>query len=194
MLETALTLVSPPAEVPVSLTEIKTHSRIDEDLHEEDPLLEALARAATEWAETFLRRALVTQTWELALPWFPSWIEVPKPPLQSVTSITYTDPDGASQTLATSVYTADTRRDPGRIVLAYGQSWPSTRPVPNAVVVRFVCGYGGVEDVPDLVKRGILMRAADLYEHRESFVTGTIVSPLSVAAERLLWPCRSWTG
>jgi len=112
-------------------------------------------------AEGILDRALITQTWELTLDRFPfysadntrSEILLPRPPLQSVTSITYTDIDGATQTLASANYKVDTIGEPGRVVPAYGLSWPSTRNEINAVTVRYVCGYGAAATVPaDIVR------------------------------------------
>src|SRR4030067_860491 len=83
--------------------------------------------------------ALITQTWELYLDAFPAWeIRVPKPTLQSITSIVYTDTDGILQTLAGSMYLVDNKSEPGRITPAFGEVWPVTRAQINAVIVRFV--------------------------------------------------------
>lgn len=74
--------------------------------------------------------------------YYDSWyfnICVPCVPLISVTSITYIDVDGVTQTLSSSLYSIT---DPakGVITLNYGESWPTTRWQPNAVTVRFVAG------------------------------------------------------
>jgi 3-deoxy-7-phosphoheptulonate synthase len=71
----------------------------------------------------------------------------------SVVSINYVDSDGATQTLAAANYTVFTPTDgPGVIELAYNESWPSTRAVPNAVTVRFIAGYANAASVPAAVK------------------------------------------
>lgn len=109
-----------------------------------------------------LGRALITQTWELYLDQFPrvdrlnddARITLPLPPLQSVDEITYTDGDGATQTLASSKYTVGENGDGDAfIVPAYDESWPSTRAVPNAVKVTFSAGFGdAATDVPAAIR------------------------------------------
>ena len=67
-----------------------------------------------------------------------------------MTSIQYVDDAGDTQTLSTSLYQVDTKSQPGRIIPAYGESWPTVRSdTLNAVTVNFVAGYGDdPEDVP----------------------------------------------
>lgn len=133
----ALTLIVPPALEPLEVAEAKLYARVTHT--DEDELFQALIQTARELVEG-RGIAIHTQTWELSLDRFPVCIRVPIAPLQSVTSITYTDADGASQVLASSGYTVDTRSRPARILPAYGTSWPATRAVPNAVIVKFVAG------------------------------------------------------
>jgi uncharacterized phiE125 gp8 family phage protein len=181
-------IITAPGTEPITLDEAKAHLRVD--LEAEDTLIEALITAAREQAEAYLKRALVTQTWELYLDEFPEQIDVPFPPLQSVTSIVYVDDDGVDQTLDTSTYTVDAKAQPGRIVPAYDESWPSTRAVPNAVTVQFVAGYGAASAVPLSIKQAMLLMIGDMYENRESFVIGQSVNELPLTSERLLWPYR----
>lgn len=138
-----------------------------------DPHLTRLIVAARVTAERITRRALVTQTWALYLPMFPGWeIAIPKPPLQSVSSISYVDADGVTQTLATDQYLVDARSEPACIVPAYGLVWPVTRVQPNAVTVRFVCGYGAAAAVPAGIKNWMLMRIATLWRNRAALSIG----------------------
>jgi len=124
-----------------------------------DPHLTSLLISAREYGETFTHRAFITQTWDDKRDGFPcedNFLELPLAPLISLTSVTYVDPAGVTQTLSASLYTVDApvgpKARPGRVVLAYGQVWPSTRDVVNAVVVRFVAGYGAAAAVPSLIK------------------------------------------
>ena len=182
----ALTLVTAPAAEPLTLVETKDHLRIDHAT--EDSRITAMILAARNWGEGFTRRAFITQTWDLFLDYFPPVIDVPRPPLQSVTSITYVDGDGNSQTLATSVYTVDADSERGRIYLAYDQSWPSLREIPKAVTVRFVAGYGATyASVPEDLRQALLMHVSRIYEMREPVVTGTIVNDTG-ADQALLRP------
>lgn len=178
-----LTLNAAPATDPLTLAEAKAHLRVTAT--DEDALITSLITAATDSAEIFTGRALVTQTWDLTLDSFPCVIEVPKPPLVSVTSITYIDTDGATQTLATTEYTVDTKSEPGRIVPAYGKYWPSTREVPNAVTIRFVAGYGNAAAVPKSIKQGMLMQIEHMFDNRGTVNIGNVVNEIPLTMQSL---------
>jgi uncharacterized phiE125 gp8 family phage protein len=140
----SLKFVTGPAREPIHLAEAKLHLKVEHNA--DDSLILASIKAARQYAEDFTARQLVTATYDLMLDCFPcsSWIcpiEVPRPPLQSVVSITYIDNAGAAQTLDPSKYIVDTTTEPGRIALAWSQSWPSTRTTINAVTIRFIAGH-----------------------------------------------------
>src|SRR4029077_18050283 len=94
--------------------------------------------AAREYGETVTHRAFITQTWDDVRDGFPGSDEaiwLPRPPLISVTSVTYIDTAGATQTWSASLYTviapAGPKASPGAIVPNYGQIFPATLDVPN---------------------------------------------------------------
>lgn len=194
-----LTLVDAPAVLPVSAAEVKSQSRVDID--DDDTLIARVIAAAVahlDGADGWLQRVLITQTWDLSLPGFPSGgdraIRIPLPPLQQVVSISYIDADGGSQTLATGIYTVvgTGQSQPARVVEAYNQSWPDTRAVPEAVTVRFKAGYGdAATDVPEDIRHAILMTAAHWYEHRES-VSDRQMQEVPHTATDLLRQRRVW--
>lgn len=184
------TLVTAPSGYPVTLTEAKTHLRVTNT--DDDAYINAIINAATAEAETYTRRALLTQTWDVFLDGFSDSMEMPKGQLQSAT-ISYVDSGGATQTLATSVYTVDTDSDPGVIRLAYGQSWPSVHDQANAVTIRIVCGYGNASDIPMPIRQAILLQIAHLYEAREPVVFGASVDAIPMSYESLLSSYRIWT-
>ena len=139
-----------------------------------DPEINALIRTVRHAAEGYTRRALVTQTWDLKLDRFPRWmINIPKPTLQSVTSITYVDSDGTTQTLAADQYLVDASSTPARITPAFGLVWPITRYQNNAVTVRFVAGYGLAAAVPEGIKTWMLIRIKHLFDNPDAVVMGT---------------------
>ena len=194
-----LKLVAPPAVEPVTIDEAKAHLRLDSNA--DDAYVEALITAARDRVEIFLRRALITQTFEFTLDGFPvspslifttSVIDLPRPPLQSIESIKYLDTAGSEQTLPPESYVIDSSSDEiGRIALAWTQYWPITRCSINSVVIRFVAGYGDApDDVPQVIRQGILIEISNLYENREDIVVGQNISMLSLS-ERLLWPYRA---
>lgn len=184
----ALKLVTAPAIEPVTLTEAKAQLRVD--WTDEDTQISSYILAAREYCEGFQNRALITQTWEL---WIDAWpckdrFNVPLPLLQSVTSIKYYGTDDTEYTLATTEYFVDPVSQPGRIVLAYGKSWPSTtlRPA-NGVVVKFVAGYGLAVAVPQKVKQAMLLLVTLMYQKRLPIVEGKIVGEVPYAVSSLLW-------
>lgn len=172
----ALQLVTPPTVEPVTVDEMKLHCRIDHD--DEDVAIGQYIVAARKYAETQLRRQLCTATWKLYLDCFPCWqIDVPLPPLVSVTTLTYTDTGGTTQTLTENThFIKDIYSEPGRITPAYQQTWPSTRDVMNAVALTFVAGYGDPDDVPEPIRFGIKLLVAEMYDKREPTVTGAIIA------------------
>jgi len=127
-----------PSVEPVSRTEIKLHLRVDSTA--DDTLIDALNTAAREWCETYEGRSYMAQTITLNMDSF-SGVEIPRPPLITVDSVKYYDTSGDQQTLASTYYTVDTMSEPGRVFLAYNQSWPSTRLIPNAVEIIYTAGY-----------------------------------------------------
>lgn len=191
-------LKTAPAAEPVSRTEAKLHLKLDSDTTD-DTLIDALITAAREAAENYTGRAFINQTWELTLDEWPeegdsvgASIELIPSPLSSITSITYKDQDGVTQTASSStLYEADTYSTPGRACLKYGQIWPSIREIQNSITVTFVSGYGASSSsVPAAIRAAILMIIGHLYEHRESVNIGNIVTEVPQGAMFLLDPYR----
>ena len=169
----ALVTVTAASQEPVTLAEVKDHLVIDHG--DDDSYLSTLVTTVVAYLESVQDRGLVSTTYDLKLDRFPSGggvIELPRAPLSSVTSVKYQDTDDVETTLSSSLYTVDTASTPGRLQPAYDESWPSTRGHVHDVTVRFVAGYGDPADVPRPHRHEILLRVADLYEHREAAVTG----------------------
>jgi hypothetical protein len=69
-------------------------------------------------------------------------IDLPYPPVQSVSSITYVDTAGTTQTLASTVYTLYNNGDYAYIDLAYNQQWPTTQAlIDEPITVTYVHGF-----------------------------------------------------
>lgn len=174
MMDAYWTQTTPPDAEPVSLNEAKAHARVYTDL--DDAELTAFIAASRQMTEKATRRQLVTATWELVLGGFPpARFELPRPPFQAVSAITYYDLDNAEQTLSSDVYTTVPGSVFGLVELKYGQSWPSTYDRPDAVTVTFTAGYGNAAAVPPLLKQSILMRVAHWYTHKESTIEATLM-------------------
>lgn len=155
----SLRLITAPASEPVTVDEVKFDASIDGS--ESDVVIASLIKAARIEAEKRTGRALITQTWELVLDAFPAAeIEIGKLPVSTITSVKYYDTNGVQQTLASDKYALDADTLPGWVLPAYGTDWPDTYDMANAVVIRFVAGYGDASAVPDDIKLWIRAHAA----------------------------------
>jgi len=189
MIHWSLELSTAPTLEPVTLGEAREHVVLA--TADDDAWLDARINEARKRVEAHSGKALLTQTWKLRLDRFPpsGVIRLPMPPLASVTSIAYTDTDGASQTLSSALYTVSAYTEPGHIVPAYGESWPSIRyqaGVP-AVTVMYVAGetsQGHHRLIP--ARRAIVDLVALWYEHREGTVEFATVHLVTDIEERIL--------
>jgi uncharacterized phiE125 gp8 family phage protein len=157
-------LVTAPVHEPLTLTETKLHLRITGT--EEDSLVNNLIIAARQHAENHLRRALVSQTWDYYLDDFSDTMNLQKSPISSITSVKYYDKDNAIQTLSTDIYDTDLVTEPARITRAYNEDWPDVYDRTNGVIIRCVIGYGDANDIPQMIKIGMLLYITYMYEHR----------------------------
>lgn len=189
-----LTVVTAPTEEPLTLEEAKAQLRFP--FEHEDQLIGSLITAARVYCETVTGKAFLTQTLRLTRDTFPSYCEgyefrLPKPPLQSVSSIQYTDVDGATQTVSASSYVVDATT--GRVALAYGYDWPTDAIEQIAAVkVNYVAGYGAASAVPKTIKQSMLLLIAHWFANREAVLTGTISKDIEFSLTALL--ASEWSG
>jgi len=163
----ALIRTAPPAVLPISLAEVKAITRLDGD-EAGDAVIAGYLRAATEWVEARLGRALIASGWEYTLRHFPPcWdmpIRLPIAPLLSVTEIRYLDVAGVQQVLDPATYVV-AGGDLGRISLAHGKSWPAVWWQDNAVTIAFQAGYGPYWDsVPEPIRSAIVEVVRGLFD------------------------------
>lgn len=195
----ALTRTVDPTTTPILLAEAKQQVRATSDA--EDSLLESYIAAAVSRVERYTSRALLTQTWAAKIDSFgdpemcngSGELIVPRPPLQSVSSIQYVDTDGDTQTLSSDTYTVDTDSQPGRIYLAPDKSWPSVYGKRHAVTITYVAGYGDAgSDLPADLVHALRLQFAHMFTHREPIVLGAIATTIPQGIESLLWNYRIW--
>lgn len=192
------TLATAPTVEPVTLAEAKTHARVDTS--DDDTYISNLIQIARQYVEQITNRALITQTWDWYLDGFPfssyDALIVPKPPLQSVTHIKYTDSiDGTLQTWSSASYDVDTDSRQGRIYPVYQGDWPTdVRDHPKAVIIRFVAGYADsgaspidlADNVPVEIKQAILLLVGHLYENREATSQNLNITDVPMGFDALL--------
>ena len=172
---------------PVDIQDAKAFLRLDGN--SEDSLINDLIYTATEMAENYTRRAFINRTLKLTLDAFPpqrsnQWwdgtrdgakselitgskavINLPYPPIVSITSIiTYND-SNTSSTFDSSSYTVNEAH--AQVLLNSGYTWPVDLRHTAAIEVTYVAGYGTQpSNVPSSLKHGILMIVNALYNDR----------------------------
>ena len=189
-----LTLITAPTTEPVTLEEAKQHLRVDTS--DDDGLIAGYVLAARHWVESQCG-PMLTQTWDYMVD--DAWpmiehryaIPIPLRPVQSVTSVTYVDSAGASQTLSAALYQTVLNVPTPYITRAYGASWPTVRDQPACITVRFVAGYGAHPgSIPDPLRVAMLMLVGSFYEHREEVVVGQTAVKVPFGVEALIAPYR----
>lgn len=191
-----LKIITAPTIEPVTLTEAKAHLRVTGT--DSDTLITSLIVAARQHCEAITCRALASATFELILDDFTDKIVLPMSPVESVTSIKYTDSDSIETTLMDTEYILYTS-EPAVIVPDYDVSWPSFTEFPlGAVKIRYVAGYRAASTdanlhIPEAIKQAILLVIGHLYENRQEYIIGQTIAKIPLAAEALLTPYRIWS-
>lgn len=193
-----LTVTTDPTTEPVQVSEAADWLRLSEG-HGDDTLLAQLIESARRWAESYTRRALLTQTITLELDsaegQSPIWL--PRPPFQSLTSFKRYETDDTLTAITSGAYYVS-GDDPARLVKSTGTytvgaseaDWAAERRLRSYQLV-YVAGYGAARgDVPWDIREAILRRVASSYETRVDAVFGTTQNEGTVTAESLLAPYR----
>jgi uncharacterized phiE125 gp8 family phage protein len=175
--------VTAPTGYPVSVELARAQLRVD--LPDDDALIDVQIGAATALVEAYTKRQLMPATYALVGDAFPraGVFDVPRPPLVSVTSLTYTTGAGVLETLDPAAYQVDAptgaHAGRGRVVPAPRTSWPIAQAGRiDAVALRFVAGYAPDTDaitleerqrrVPEAIKVAILLYVGDFFDYRKN--------------------------
>lgn len=187
----SLSTTSDPDAEPLTTAEAKDYLRLTHDT--EDTEIADMIKAARHTVEARTRLRLITQTVRLTLNAFPTHIQIPVWPVQSIDSITYLNSSGVSTELDAADYQLITSCKPNEIAPAYLLSWPTTRADYDAVSVDLIVGYGAARsDIPYGIRRANLLLIADFYEYRENTIVGANVSEAVFGVNGLLSPHVFW--
>lgn len=183
-----VTNVTEPADQVLDLAIIKDHLRIDGT--QDDELLRAYLSAATAALELSTGQYLAERTVDIVLDKWPAGdtIKLEAWPVQSIASVSYTDEDGTTEVLSSSVYVSSLDGIPARLVLKNDQAWPTvTLQEADGVTIRAVVGYSGA--IPDLAIQVLLLTIGLWYENREN-LHPTYLKELPLGIESLSWGLR----
>ena len=164
----ALSLVTGPAALPISLAEAKEQMRVEHEY--DDATILRLINAAVAFVDVqgALGKAMITQTWAQWVGMVPGTVTLFLGPVQSVSAIKYYDTDGNLQTATLSDF--DIFGTPTKTTVApkSGKAWPVAQNRPDAIRIEYVIGYGdSASDVPQTIRHALMMLVAHWYENRE---------------------------
>lgn len=185
--------VTPAAERAVTLSDAKTHCRIDWD--SEDVYLAGLIDTAAAFVETTIGRSLVSTEWRMSMECWPTsdGVDIPFPPLIDVAHVKYLDVDGVLQTLsAESWYVLRDSFVPSRLHIEDDVTLPDLLGRSDSVQITWTAGYGATSSsVPPAARHAILMLVGHWWENREAVLTGTISKEIDVGVASLLRPLKT---
>lgn len=157
-----------PAVEPITVADLKLFARIDGSV--EDALLSQFIVAAREAAEEYLRRALISQTIRATVDFWPEsgLLELPRPPLQSITQIATRDEDDTETEYDSDYYYAVLESIPGYAKIKQSYSPPINTDRDKAgIVIDYIAGYGDrADDVPMQIRTALYLWATAIYENR----------------------------
>jgi len=157
----------PPTVAPITVDEVKLFARIDGS--GEDSLIQTFIQAARENAERYLGRALIQQTMNMCLDYWPEGsIRLPRPPLISVSGVYTVDEDGVRAVYAASNYLSRVGTIYGEITVRAAKQPPiNLNRDRGGIEIDWLAGYGPAgSNVPAAIRTGLMLWAATGYENR----------------------------
>ena len=175
-----------PSIEPITNDEVKLYARIDGS--SEDNLIDSFIEAVRGATEKFLGRALINQSITVSMDeWPASPIELPRPPLVSITEVRTVGEDLSESVYSSDNYYARTNPEPGELIIKFEKTDPcNTDRYFGGYEIELVAGYGATaDDVPQAIKLGMIMWVADVYENRVPIseppgIVKTIMAPYRV--------------
>jgi len=191
------------SQLAVALYDMKEFLRVDNDA--DDAVITAYIQTATEALKQYMRRSILTETFVFKADGFAyvdgddrilalgpgvhtasrpyllgggETLDIPYPPLQSVTGIVTYDRGNNASTYDASQYQVDLQS--GRVYLNEGSTWPSDLRAQDAVEVTYVAGYG-VGNIPAPILQAIRAYVTQMYDGCDG---------MTAEVQRLLAPYR----
>lgn len=188
----AIQIATAPTSEAISLADAKNYLRVTNA--SDDTLIAAMIQAAREYCENRTARALTQTQYLLTLDRFPFpsnydralysqdqflpigptnqpfydqfAIFFPRNPVLTVDTVKYLDVNGTLTTLASSEYVVDKISLQGRLLPAFGKSWPIAQYIANAVQVTFTAGSTSAATVTAGTRVAMFMHVSKQYENR----------------------------
>lgn len=176
-----------PAVEPVTLSEAKTHLRVDGSAF--DTEVESMISAAREAVENYTNRPWASAQWMLlyrAIPPAGGLLYYGFPSVESIASMTYLDGNSVEQSLTVGEFTLDAERE------SIKGDWEAGL----NLAITFIAGpdlsASPADYVPKAIKQAILLYLTDMFEHRAAQSSAQIYD--NPAAVALMQPWRVEIG
>lgn len=150
---------TPPTKTSIDVALVKAGRRIVSST--EDALIEFWIKAADEYVEKRTNRALMEQTFVLRLRRILPVVQLPRPPLKEIISVTYTSDDGSSLVLPDP-------NDRVRIDRMLATLDTGLVEQPGTMEIEYVAGVDDPEKVPAALRQAVYLLAAHYVTNREA--------------------------
>lgn len=175
-----LEVVTRPVVYPVSLSEAKDFLKVDG--YDEDDLILACIEGAVDIFERSTGLALIYQTLKQTFDTYcDDGLELFRSPIISISTISYKDEDGNSQTYSTSNVYVEKRHGYPKVQLKENQTFPDVSGETNNIEITFIAGYGDSFDVPEGIKTDLKYLIKQYYDCR-----GDAVRMLPTISDRIM--------
>lgn len=173
--------VTDAAVEPLDVAEAKDHLNFSQSEHDQDGQVARWIKAGRQKLEKDTGVALLEQTWRASIEQFPSYrqsLYLPVWPVQSISSFSYVDRDGAEQDLiiSPSNFILSSRGRPAELGLIETASWPTDSRKFNPGTLEFVAGWTKPKDIPADLLMALLKLVGDFAGFRESGLVGSVGS------------------
>lgn len=148
------------SEFPLTLSEVKTHLRLENSYTDDDTYITQLIEDATQEAENYIDAdiALTTVT-DLYYDYAGYYVEVQESPLIDITSVSWFDAAGNETTLTSDDYIL--RRGQAKFSIELDDSIDCED---GYLKLVFRTGYLSKETVPGPIKKAIRAKITDMYD------------------------------
>lgn len=202
-----LTRTVDPAHEPITATECKLQLNLEPTDKDFDAWLEpgdsqvGVIRAAREMVEADTQLALIDQTWTLKLDQWPEddrTIDLRIHPVRSISSVTYKDTTGTTQTWGASNYEVLRHRFRSYLLKPDTTTvWPTlSSTLANPITITFIAGYSDPSTdttaiakrnkVPAAAKKAMLMLISHWFRQREAVLIGSISKEIELGYRSLI--------
>jgi uncharacterized phiE125 gp8 family phage protein len=150
-------LVTPPADTPVSVNDVKEALNITGEDGEIERMIGVAVSYLDAWHGALGGRCLISQVWRQDFDSFSRNLRIPMVPVTEIVAVDYDDEAGGSQSVNLSNVTLLTDQLGALVRFRSGFEYPNLSPDKPAVHVQFRVGYSDADAVPAVLRHAVIM-------------------------------------